>query len=189
MIQTTCSSEARASVSLSDFLPVALLLLGCVLGSFLAPRGASATSSTASTGAEHPWRSVSAPATTLALLDYVAQPEPGGEEEPDTARARMEPPLPPAGEGQQPRNQPINQPSFGLPDTARHGDVNRSFPGGNPAVLETLGPGSANRPIAPPSVSAPAPVHVRGGILGLPPLGLLVGLIALHIFIVTKVVK
>lgn len=132
---------------------------------------------------------MSAPATTLALLNSVAQPEPGGEEEADTARARMEPPSQPAGEGQQPRNQPINQPSFGLPDTARHGDVNRSFPGGNPAVLETLGPGSANRPITTPSVSAPAPVHVRGGILGLPPLGLLVGLIALHIFIVTKVVK
>jgi len=178
-----------ASISQSDFLPAAVLLLGCVLGSLLAPQEAAAASATAAR-ATRPWRSVSAPATTLALLDYVMQPLPdtGGEEEPDTNRTK-EPNLPAAGEGQQPRNQQINQPSFAQPDTARHGDSIRSFPGGNPAALETLGPGSANPPNTPPPVSAPPKVQQRGGILGLPPLVLLAGLIALHIFIVTKVVK
>ena len=194
VIQTTCSSGARASVSYSDFLPAVLLLLGCVLASFLAPRVAGAASSTGSAGAAHPWRSVSAPATTLALLDYVMQPppDPEGGEEPDTAHVK-EPNLPPAGEGQQPRNQPITQPSFGQPDTARHGAVNPPFPGVNPAALETLGPPSGNRPIlpAPASGSGPASAapRVRGGILGLSPLILLAGLIAAHIIIVTKVVK
>ncbi len=166
-----------------------LLLLGCVLGSLLAPQGAAAASGKAARAAR-PWRSVSAPTTTLALLDYVMQPLPdsGGEEEPDTSRAPREQNLPPAGEGQQPRNQPINQPSFGVPDTSRHGDSIR-FPGGNPAALETLGPGSAIPSIPKAAASAPPPVKQRHGILGLHPLALLVGLIAFHIFIVTSVVK
>jgi len=130
---------------------------------------------------------VSAPVTTLALLDYVMQPPPEGDEPPDTARVPKEQNLPPAGEQPQ-NNKPITD--FAQPDTARHGDVNQSFPGVNPAALETLGPASAvNRPITPVAASASPAVRARGGILGIHPLALLVGLIALHIFIVTKVVK
>jgi len=172
----------------------------CVLGSLLAPQEAAAApaaavSASAMSGAPtaRPWRSVSAPRTTLALLDYAMQPpgdtEGGGEG--DTIRPPKEPNLP--AEGEQPKNQqqppPTPPPAFSLPDTARHGDSIRSFPGGNPAALETLGPGSMNRPNSGTPAASTPHVHERGGILGLHPIALLVGLIALHIFIVTKVVK
>jgi hypothetical protein len=79
-------------------------------------------------------------------------------------------------------------PSFTAPDTSSHADSIRAFPGGGGAPLETLGA----PPRGPFVTNAAAGIHgprPRRGVLGVPPLALLAGLIALHIFVVTKVVK
>jgi len=76
-----------------------------------------------------------------------------------------------------------NQPSFNQPDTTHHAPP-RSFPGDTTAP-ETIGPGSAFHAFpsgGTPSSSA-APVH--RGFLGVTPIAILVGLVALHVFIVS----
>jgi hypothetical protein len=154
---------------------MALVLLAC--GVALSAAASSAADVTSTPGGLT-WHSVSAPATLLALSDYVMQPEPdsegGGEKDTtDTGRPAPEPKnLPPA-----------NQP----PPTIQ------SFPGGNQAPFETLGAPTTQSVPTGGSYSSPPPPAPGGkhrrGIIGLHPLALLVGLVALHIFVVTKVVK
>jgi len=136
-----------------------------------------------------PWRSVKAPAEPWELLAFAAQKPPGtlGGGETDTTGQQ----LPPPREVNPPTTPPPTNtppPSFNLPDTSRHADSIRAFPGGSGAPLETLG-GPISRPFTgATSTSLPVGTH-RRGLLGVPPLALLAGLIALHIFVVTKVVK
>ncbi len=135
-----------------------------------------------------PWRSVSAPASTFALAEYVMQapgntPDPGTgsvEDTTDTEPIITEPAVPPPSQQPPP---PTRQPGS-VPDTVR-ADSARAFPGVGPALAETIGPGSAIRI---PQAVAP-PVHTRHGFLGLAPIALLAGLIVLHIFVVAAVAK
>jgi hypothetical protein len=151
---------------------MALVLLAC--GVVLSAAASSAAEVTGTPGGRA-WHSVSAPATLLALSDYVMQPpgdEGGGEEDtPDTTRPFIE---------------KKDQPPATPPPPAT-----QSFPGGNQAPFETLGaPTTQSLPTA-GGYSAPPPPggKHRRGIIGLHPLALLVGLVALHIFVVTRVVK
>lgn len=129
----------------------------------------------------HPWRVTAAPADRSELLAFAGaqlQPVP-----PDSTDREILPPK--GGANNEPPPAPPTEapkPSFTLPDTMTHS---------NAAPLETLGPPSGNR-ILPagntPTSSTPA-VHPRRGILGIHPLALLLGLVALHVFVVTTVVK
>lgn len=139
--------------------------------------------------ASRPWRSVTAPALVLTLSNYVMQPpgEPGGGDEdvPDTARVFE--PRTPAPQPGAPGGTPTTpfQPKFNIPDTtSRHSDSLFSVPGRAP--VETIGPATTILP-APSSTqpSRPPGARARRGILGVHPLAILVGLIALHIFVVT----
>ena len=153
----------------------ALLLIACVAGLFLAPREAGAA-----------WRSVSAPSTAVALMDYLMQPP--GTPDPGTGdkdTTDVETPVKDPTGGQQPSGGTLN-PNLGSPvDTAQI----RAFPGRDSAAVETIGPPAQFRPAA-PKTGAPAPaVHAHHGIWGMQPLVLLAGLIALHILIVSTVAK
>jgi hypothetical protein len=123
---------------------------------------------------KQPWRSVSAPADVSTLLSFATDQttDEGDEGQEDTTRT-FEPPIqpapPPSGK----------QPSFSLPDTGRSGFKD--------APLETLGAAS-NRPFQAPTPLPTGP-KLRRGVFGLHPIFLLVGLLALHIFVVTTVVK
>ena len=86
-----------------------------------------------------------------------------------------------ASTGTKPSNLPTNP--FDRPDTLRSGA------GGTGAPLETLGTSPAFRGPAVAATPIPTGPHVRRGVLGIHPLALLAGLIALHIFIVTTVIK
>ncbi|HMI30818.1 MAG TPA: hypothetical protein VK527_03695 [Candidatus Limnocylindrales bacterium] len=170
-------------------LRAALLLLACVAGSTLLSWDNAEASSGRASGQ---WRAVAAPADLLTLSDYVLhapgdQPEPGeGEDVPDTHRV-FEPPRPPAEPGVPPPggNPPGTfRPSFDSLTTRGRGDSLFKA-----APVETIGPSTNLLP--PPSGAGAAPPgpQARRGILGVHPLALLVGLIALHIFIVTVAVK
>jgi hypothetical protein len=155
---------------------MALVLLAC--GVALSAAASSAADVTGAPGGRA-WHSVSAPATLLALSDYVMQPQPddeGGGEEDTTNTDR-----PTFEKKDQP---PANQPTGQQPAT-------QSFPGGNQAPFETLGAPSSQSVPTGGTYSPPPPPggKHRRGIIGLHPLALLVGLVALHIFVVTKVVK
>jgi hypothetical protein len=137
-------------------------------------------------------RSVSAPSEVSQLLAFAGeQPEPGEGGEGDSIPRIIEPKnLPEAPPQDQPppsKTPPPLPPTFAAPDTSSHADSIRAFPGGGGAPLETLGA----PPRGPFVTNAAAGIHPRPrrGLLGVPPLALLAGLIALHIFVVTKVVK
>jgi hypothetical protein len=132
-----------------------------------------------------PWRSVHAPAEVSALLAFANQPpgdegDNGGQED-SVPKEITPPPNPnptPSGSG---------TPGFNQLDTSKVS--NKAFPGGNEAPLETLGAGS-NRPFQGGAPTAlPTGPKLRRGLFGLHPMFLLVGLIAIHIFVVTTVVK
>jgi len=156
-----------------------LLFAMAVLSGALAPR-------TAGAGA---WRSQAAPAKASEILAFLTlQPEPpegGGEG--DTIR--REPNLPEANPNNPPPKPPTTPPlppSFNAPDTS-HADSIRPFPSAGGAPLETIGPQTGG-----PFVTNAATLHAvprPRRLLGIPPLALLAGLIALHIFVVTRVVK
>ena len=134
----------------------------------------------------HAGLSMSAPSLESQLLAYAwAQPEPGDE---DTTHVKE--PTVPENNNQPPPTQNPNpfQPSFQPADTSIHADTLRAFPGMNAAPLETLG-AAASRPIVTNTPPPPAAAKRRHAIFGMPPLVLLAGLIALHIFVVTSVVK
>jgi len=86
----------------------------------------------------------------------------------------------PTTQNQPPPTSQGNGPSFNQQDTTRH-----SFPGADTTAAETIGPGSAFH--AYPGGGTPgassAPVH--RGFLGVTPIAILVGLVALHVFIVS----
>jgi len=65
----------------------------------------------------------------------------------------------------------------------------KRFTGGDSTALETLGPGSAIHTFPTGGTTAPnaAGAHGRQGFLGLTPIAILAGLIALHVFIVSTV--
>ena len=129
----------------------------------------------------------------LTLSDYVMlasieQPDPGAGGEEDSMETKPLEPAEPKG-GTPPANQPIPSklpPGFSLPDTARaHPDSSFSFPGGNAAVSESIGPASSVLPFPGGAAAPRTPAKTRRGIMGLHPIALLAGLIAFHIFVVT----
>jgi hypothetical protein len=133
-----------------------------------------------------PWRSVSAPPRTFALADYVMQPPgtTGAGEDTSNTEPPIKEPLP----GQQNPSTSLQQPGS-LRDTVRAPDSKRALPGAQPAAVETIGPRSGLGPLpAVTSASAP-PEHARHGIMGFAPIAILVGLVALHVLIVTAVAK
>jgi hypothetical protein len=123
----------------------------------------------------------SAPADAPTLLAFLAPPPgrilpEGGEG--DTTRE-----VPPPNTQNTPTNTQNTPPNFSLPDTSRR-DTTRSFPGGDPAALETIGPSSSIRSF-PTGTSSSAPtIRGRRGLLGIHPLAILAGLIVLDVFIV-----
>jgi hypothetical protein len=137
-------------------------------------------------------RSVSAPSAVSQLLAFAGVPADSGDTGDSNPREPMEPKnLPEANPQNQqppPKTQQPPPPSFAAPDTSSHADSIRAFPGGGGAPLETLGA----PPRGPFVTNAAAGLHgprPRRGVFGVPPLALLAGLIALHIFVVTRVVK
>jgi hypothetical protein len=132
-------------------------------------------------------RSTSAPSQEWQLLAFASVPADTGEG--DEGPPVKEPTVPEGtNNNQPPKNQNPFQPNFQPADTSIHADTLRAFPGMNAAPLETLG-ATANRPIVTNTPPPPAAAKRRHAIFGMPPLVLLAGLIALHIFVVTSVVK
>ncbi|HEY2923565.1 MAG TPA: hypothetical protein VGJ98_01205 [Candidatus Eisenbacteria bacterium] len=164
-----------------------LLLAGVAASVWGFSDAASAAPAAASAApASRPSRSVSAPADVLTLVDYVMQPpgepepgEGGEEDEPTEPREPKEPST------DQPTPLPPPAPKFDVSDTLiQRSDSVRSSP------FDSTG--TVIRPIsaAPgPAATATPGVKPRRGILGLHPLALLVGLIALHVFVVTAAGK
>ena len=119
------------------------------------------------------WRSVTAPSTATPLLAFVSVQPPGdtGEEgDEDSIPVTKDPTAP---EGTPP---PASPPPTFSP---------------NPAALETLGPPAAAPVLRGANTPTPLPTgpRPRRGILGIHPLALLAALVALHIFVITTVVK
>ena len=126
--------------------------------------------------ASHSCRATAAPATMLTLADYVMQPPEGGPEgEPKDKNIEPkapEPPETPASQDTVPQR--IQLPAWASPDSTVRSQ---------PAAGDTLGPHSAGLPF-PASGAARPGVKPRRGVFGLHPIALLVGVIALHIFVV-----
>jgi hypothetical protein len=167
-------------------LRAAVLLLALVAGSMLVSSGKAEASSGR---ASRPWRSVSAPALVLTLSDYVMQPPGNVPKEGEVDTLENEPP-PRFPETKPPVGGPTTpfEPKFNIPDTTSRPDARHdslfSVPGRAP--VETIGPATTILPV-PSSTqpSRPPGPRARRGILGVHPLAILVGLIALHIFVVT----
>jgi hypothetical protein len=162
---------------------MALRIVICLTGIlFMLPGGAAASSESG----KRPWRLTSAPADASTLLAMATeQPEPGevSDVPRDSTRTRID-------NGTQPTNQQPSQnktPTFALPDTTSRANSTKSFPGGDSTAVETLGPSSAIQGF--PTANIPRPTaaapRARRGVLGIHPLAILAGLVALHIFIVT----
>ncbi len=128
-----------------------------------------------------------APADAPTLLAMATeQPEPGeGSDVPrdptGTKPKRIVEPTPTTNQ------QPSGNPNFNKSDTTSRANSTKSFPGGDSTALETLGPGSGVQAF--PTANIPRPTaaapRARRGVLGIHPLAILAGLVALHIFIVT----
>jgi hypothetical protein len=86
----------------------------------------------------------------------------------------------PTPQNQPSQGTPSNQPSFSQQDTTRH----HSFPGDTTAP-ETIGPGSAFHAFPTGGNPSASSAPVRRGFLGVTPIAILVGLVALHVFIVS----
>ena len=157
-----------------------LLFAMAVLSGALAPRTACGA-----------WRSQAAPSQASEILAFLSeQPEPPeGGDQGDTLR--REPNLPEANLNNPPAKPPSSTPLppiFQPPDTSMHADSIRAFPSVGGAPLETIGPPTGGPFVSNAAGLRRAPVP-RRGLLGIPPLALLAGLIALHICVVTRVVK
>jgi hypothetical protein len=132
----------------------------------------------------------SAPVDASTLLALATeQPEPGeGSDVPvDSTKTRKRIPdtgTPANQQGTPTQNSQNKNPTFNAPDTTAHADSTHAFPGGDPAALETLGAGSGFHTF-PTGGAARTPVaRARRGVLGIHPLAILVGLVALDVFIV-----
>jgi len=125
-------------------------------------------------------RMTGAPPHRDEMLAFATQPDPGDTDSTGVGIEKHEP-KGTTTETPPPQNLPHN-PAFDRPDTSKAG-------GFNSAPLETLGPSTTNRNFGNPTTPLPAASHVRRGIFGVHPLAILVGLVALHIFVVTSVVK
>jgi len=126
-------------------------------------------------------RSTSAPSDRAELLAFAMQPDPGDGSDTQPPVKNEEP----KGKGDNPSPTPappINTPTFEKPDTSKTG-------GFNEAPLETLGAGTTNRTFGGAAATLPVARHPRRGILGIHPLAILAVLIAVHVFVVTRVVK
>ena len=125
-----------------------------------------------------PWRSVQAPPETIALVDFLMQPHPRGTpggDEGDTT-GNIEKPIDTGSPVVNPT--PSKQPGGGsVPDTARTSFFNRA----QEESLRMALPGMRSNT----QDTAPPPPGARRGVLGIHPLAILVGLIALDIFVVT----
>lgn len=132
-------------------------------------------------GAAHAQRT-SAPSDRMELLAFAMQPP----AECDTCDVEETPKnTEPKGKGNDnpPPTPPINtpNPTFDKPDTSKAGAFNA-------APLETLG-GTTNRNFGGAAATLPVARHPRRGLFGIHPLAILVALIAVHVFVVTRVVK
>ena len=129
------------------------------------------------------WRSLSAPTDPTQPLAFVTQ-QPDTNVN-DTGDSSDTPPK--GGETKinnntTPTPTDTKTPTFDKPDTSKMG-------GFNAAPLETLGPGTTNRNFGGAAATLPVAKHPRRGLLGIHPLAILVALIAVHVFVVTRVVK
>jgi hypothetical protein len=133
-----------------------------------------------------PLRFLSAPSDPAQLLAFAMQPPETDTDTPtdtDTTVIKKEEPKGQGSNNPAPviDNQP--KPTFDKPDTSKTGGFNQ-------APLETLGaPGTTNRNFGGAASSLPVAQHARRGLLGIHPLAILVALIAVHVFVVTRVVK
>jgi len=136
-------------------------------------------------GAEaRPWRSVLAPAEAVALSDYLSrasdlQPPGGGEGDgsPDTG-TQIEHPIPQGGSSQGGNPPVTTQPGGGtVPDSVKNSLWNRAREESLRAVIPGMRSNTQETAAPPPGA--------RRGVLGLHPMFILVGLIALNIFVVT----
>jgi hypothetical protein len=127
--------------------------------------------------ASHSRHATAAPGNLLTLSNYVMQP-PGdvGEGDGDVvkdstgARKVLEPKVQQTGADTAP-TQPTKPPAWAFPDSAARGDSATVIPT-SPASLPAVS--------GPPHPAAKA----RRGVLGIHPIALLVGMIALHVFVV-----
>ncbi len=132
--------------------------------------------------ASHSPHATAAPANVLTLSDYVMQP-PGDEGDDgvvkDSTGTRpkvLEPPVPTGADTVPTRPTPIKPPAWAFPDSAARTDTTNVIP---------TSPGNVP---APSAGSHPA-VKPRRGVLGIHPIALLVGMIALHVFVVGLATK
>ena len=136
-------------------------------------------------GGDAPGHAVQAPADAVALLDYLMQP-PGGDgsggEEDSVPRIER-----PTQGGQPQTQQPSSGGTFHPPGgSAAPDSAKRTSPFNNPNFGDTLTAGFGQHRA---QETAPPPPGARRGVLGLHPLAILVGLIALDIFVVSVAAK
>ena len=128
---------------------------------------------------------VQAPADAVALLDYLMQPPAGNEgggEEDSVPRIER-----PTSGGQQQTQQPSSGGTFHPPGgSAAPDSAKRTSPFNNPNFGDTLTAGFGQHRA---QETAPPPPGARRGVLSLHPLAILVGLIALDIFVVSVAAK
>jgi hypothetical protein len=139
-----------------------------------------ASAGTASAAPASHSRHGTAPGDVLTLSNYVMQP-PGDEGDGDVVRDStgtrpkvLEPPVHSTGADTVP-TQPIKPPAWAFPDSARN----------DTAAVTTTSPTSQ---AALPAGPHPSP-KTRRGVLGIHPIALLVGMIALHVFVVGLATK
>ena len=134
----------------------------------------------------HSSRATAAPSSLLALTDYSMQP-PGevpeggdqGKDSTDVEPRIPEPQVSPAGQDTVP--QQIHLPAWASPDSTGRGS--------RPAFGDTIGAQSVGLPFPASGGAAKPGAKPRRGVFGLHPAALLVGMIALHIFVVGLVSK
>jgi hypothetical protein len=111
------------------------------------------------------------------------QPDPGGGGEEDSTEnsPEIEPKVDPGANPPTPPPQPKPNLGFSIPDSSRAG--------ADSTLQQMNNPASVLPPPAAATGSSGSPVKSRRGVLGIHPAALLVGLVALHIFIVSVVAK
>ena len=129
-----------------------------------------------------------APSTTADLSGYALQPPEEGEEGEAQDSTSFEPPFQEPGPISVPSVPPPPPGIFGLPDTSTRRDSLPGFPNTSSAPVETIGPRTLVPAVPPPGAAGQQSTPERT-LFGLSPLALVAGLIALHIIVVSVVVK